>query len=399
MRRGPELIADVVLLVFELGKPAPAPGAAPDLDELRVYNASLLTYALVCKDWAACAQELLFRHVLLHGGHSSKSSFDAVDSLIAAPKRLRDKTRTMAVRVGKVIKPGEVGKPPVIVSKHLSWTAFAELVAAFPKLTSLAVHIHSLDLLQPELEEEELQRLSSCLSIQRLAVRTHMPVRTSVMCQLVSPWPRLLSLEVASRYELPFEDPLEVDTERLAAFECLCDLQVFMASESPTRWLGRIAPFLRCVTSLRCAWGDLAGILPSVNTTLQALTVDGDDDQDMSLARRELAKCASLRFATFTSCFITDDFAHIPLSVHHLAAFVDPSTLPHLLETHTALKTLDVIYERPPVWGMPSLSSRKDTKKESAIVEALCAKRHIRLRVLSSDQPLAERIPVPDLDY
>ncbi|KAJ7103203.1 hypothetical protein B0H15DRAFT_811396 [Mycena belliarum] len=297
--------------------------------------------ALVCRDWSAPAQKLLFSAVSLRSQMACAAFIAAVERATPRGRMLGD----AVLRLRVVLDHNQ----PFGVSQH----AFAHAVTACPNLAQLNLALYGCaspgkdlvglpDLLRmrrpaPSFDESTLALLRAGPPIATLQFSNWSENRHSIT-QLLDVWPSLKSLTVSGT-------PPQLPSASLRAFPCALEELRMNFQTSPSvdfmKWLlHNSAASLRVLEFAREPTPELLEYLVDAHReTLRSLSLPSCTSHAQA---RAVAKCQGLRELRIENPWTTPMlYKSLPTGLQHLALAVDQDTGLHpILETVRASESL-----------------------------------------------------------
>ncbi|KAI0778997.1 hypothetical protein BD413DRAFT_123750 [Trametes elegans] len=364
-------------------------------ESVRSYNALLQNCALVCKDWSAIAQKLLFRNVTLSTQTAYIAFQQAVDRATPKGRMLGDAVVRMSVVLDQ--------KQPY----RLSHKSFARAVSLCPNLYELSVSLYGagapgLDIIgspdasrmkrsAPSFDERTLATLRSGPRISALQF-CNWTDNSSSLLQLLDVWPSLTSLDISGTTPELLDDTAE-------PFPCaLRELRTNFQSPPSVefmQWLlHNSAGSLRVLDLAREPSPDTLEYLVSEHgETLQSLALPACGTHEGAAAVR---RCAGLRELSIESAWASPLLYKTPPSgLQHLAFGVDGDTA--LSPVISAIKRSDELRAvTMHVWH------GGERHPQLAAVKIACAVKGVKLRLakdISAFRSLNRGDPVPTTTY
>ncbi|KAJ7292993.1 hypothetical protein C8J57DRAFT_12840 [Mycena rebaudengoi] len=286
-------------------------------------NLAAATFALVCRDWAAPAQKLLFRSVNLTTRASCLAFNRAVDRSTPHSCMLADSV----LRLKVVLDHNQ----PFGLSQH----SFAHAVTACPNLLELNLALYGCaspgndvvglpDVLRmqrpaPSFDDTTLDLLRSGPRINALQF-SNWSENNHSLSQLLDVWPSLKSLTVSGT-------PPKLPSASLGPFACSLEELRMNFQTSPSvdfmKWLlHNSAASLRVLELERQPSSDLLEYLVEAHgATLESLALAACTSHDHALA---IHKCLRLRELRVENSWVTPVlYKHLPTGMEHLALAVD----------------------------------------------------------------------------
>ncbi|KAI8980575.1 hypothetical protein BD414DRAFT_420258 [Trametes punicea] len=300
--------------------------SAYDNEDIRSYNALLKNSALVCRDWSAVAQKLLFRHVTLATQTAYIAFQGAVDRATPRGRSLGDAVVRMEVVLDQ--------KQPY----RLSHKSFARAVSMCPNLYELSVSLYGegapgLDVVgspdasrmkrsAPSFDERTLAILRAGPRISALQFCNWSDNSASLL-QLLDVWPSLTSLDISGTTP-------QLENDAAEPFPCaLRELRMNLQS-SPSlefmRWLlHNSTGHLRVLDLVREPSPELLEYLVAEHgATLESLALPTCGTHEAAAAVR---KCAALRELKIEGAWASPVlYKFLPCGLEHLAFSVDSDT-------------------------------------------------------------------------
>ncbi|EJD44090.1 hypothetical protein AURDEDRAFT_166810 [Auricularia subglabra TFB-10046 SS5] len=336
------LPAELLLLIFEDVRLA-SQDKEPEL-AWRCFYRDLCRFALVHRTWTAWAQEVLFAHVAPHGGSRLPGTSSRLDALLRAPRHLRLKTRSMSLQLGSYLRQNQPRSTTSVLARHASWDQFTEILRAFLGIHTLQLGLHSLDVLQMAMDDEQLATVRQYNALRRFTLWPYVAPPEEAVNQLVNTWPLLETLELAGGLERLFHFPLEpLPSHPLVN---LRELKLCLEiGEDGQEWLRNTFAGLPQLRTLRCSIADLPTFLSLLHGTLESLTVDFTSLLEHGPAFAGLARCNRLHTLILTGDTLAEHSLNsFPPNLQHLSLIMDPLALLRSNLNWSSLQTVTVAY-------------------------------------------------------